>query len=85
MIFLAASNATKKSEPLNINIDYIGQEKFSGEWYIISNIPYFAEKVELPLKQLTLVAAQVYFMTSLNQKTVRSTNPLIKSLAKQQV
>jgi len=50
MIFLAASNAMKKSEPFNTNIDYIDQEKFSGEWYVISNIPYFAEKGKVATK-----------------------------------
>lgn len=30
--------------PLNKTADYVDPDQFAGQWYIISNIPYFAER-----------------------------------------
>jgi len=32
------------------SIDYVDLEKFSGQWYVISNIPYFAERDKVATK-----------------------------------
>lgn len=44
------SGAYSDYEPLNSSIDYVKTEEFTGEWFIISNIPYFAEKNKVASK-----------------------------------
>ena len=42
-------NASTNHPPLN-TIDFVDSDKFTGEWYVISNIPYFGERNKVASK-----------------------------------
>lgn len=43
-VFTIITGSNRDSKPLISSIDYVDQGQFSGKWYVIANIPYFAEK-----------------------------------------
>jgi len=43
-IQLCVSCTSYKSYPPLKEVDYVNPQQFEGEWYVIANIPYFAEK-----------------------------------------
>jgi len=50
ILVILLSGAYTDYEPLNSSIHYVKTEEFTGEWFIISNIPYFAEKNKVASK-----------------------------------
>jgi len=49
-IFLAFNSTFSEETPFNTGLTHVNTEKFSGEWYVISNIPYFAENGKVATK-----------------------------------
>jgi len=49
-ILIVINSSNKSARPLSSAVDYIDLEKFAGEWFVISNIPYFAEKGKVATK-----------------------------------
>ena len=52
IIFIFITGLNRDYEPLIGYVDQVDQDKFSGEWYIVSNIPYFAEKGKVASKAI---------------------------------
>lgn len=46
------ANTPKHKHPELRLVDYVDPEKFEGEWFIIANIPYFAEKNKIATKSI---------------------------------
>ena len=44
LLILVCISGCTSYPPLNKTADYVDPDRFAGQWYVISNIPYFAER-----------------------------------------
>jgi len=52
ILFTACATKPPADKPALKLVNYVDPEKFEGEWYIIANIPYFAEKNKVAGKSI---------------------------------
>lgn len=84
LIFISFTFFQTSHKPLTHFINKVDTDRFSGEWFVISNIPYFAEKNKVGTKTTYIRRSKNTFddIFESHEKTFDSPKKAIKGIAK---